>query len=125
MWYENLETAENGWLEASSFQSLENVKSYMIVIEDNAIKRNRPYKISYDITIPEGVPSNKVTYACHKIFFDLRVSEGLLSTSIQTLAGGIKVVRYYDLMIAKHEKDSDRDFSITIVSCIHIRSAHL
>ena len=104
----DLNNPSNGWVEASQVQSFDNIKSYMLVMDSNSITRNNLYKFSYEIEIPEGIKSTQVSYCCHKVYFDLVTSEGLLETSTQTGKLGVRIVRYYDLNIKKHEAGSNK-----------------
>ncbi len=100
--------ATNGWKTKDEFTSLENVKSYLIVVDDGKVRRGQIYEATYDIQIPEDVDSNEVSYCCFKASYDIYVNNGLLNIEIQPDKLGMRMVQYYDINIAKYKAGTDK-----------------
>ena len=105
---DDLTVAANGWKLKSEFATLENVKSYLIVVDNGKITKGKVYDITYDIQIPEDVDSNEVSYSCFKASYDIYVNNGLLNVEVQPDKLGIRMVQYYDINIAKYKAGTDR-----------------
>lgn len=103
----DLTDESNEWKTKDELSSFSNVKTYLVVFEQNSIKRGTIYNLSYDINIPEGISSNAVSYACHKVFFGLNTDGGILETSVQPNKVGLRVVNYYDINLKKYKKGTD------------------
>lgn len=102
----DVETAANGWKEASEWTSLQNIKNYLIVI-DKAFNQREGYTFTYKITVPTGLSSNDAAYSCHKVWFDLNTSEGKLNLVAQPTKTGVRVVRPYNFELTKYKEGTN------------------
>ena len=100
----DLNDAENGWTAIGNITSFDNVKSYMIIPDENAIQLRNMYQISYEVQIPQGLQSNLASYAAHKIYYDVLSEEGSYSTSTSPSRLGLRVIRYYDIELQKYKE---------------------
>ena len=105
---DDITNAENGWTLKENVSSFDNIKSYLIVVENGKIKRGEIYKASYDIQIPEDIDSNEVSYCCFKASYDVYVNNGLLGFEVQPEKLGMRMVQYYDLELTKYKEGTDR-----------------
>ena len=62
-----LSNAANGWTEDES--NLDEVKSFMIVINDFNLEKGEILKFGYDIQIPDELEYNEASYATYAVYF--------------------------------------------------------
>ena len=105
----DLNDKANGWTLAENIEDWSKVKTYLIVI-DNSYKLATGEKIEfqYEISLPQGVDYNEVTYAAHAIYFALATDEGLYYTSTGSEKLGFMIAKQYDLEIIKYQEDTDK-----------------
>lgn len=103
----DLSDANNGWTVASDVTSFDNVKTYLIVLENYTLKNHKGYEFSYNINIPENVDTNATSYSCHKVYYDLHTEGGTLPYSLQPSKLGIRVVDYYDMQLTKVKENTN------------------
>lgn len=99
----------NSWTLAENVEDWSIIKTYLIVI-DNAYKLKTGDKIEfeYEISIPEGVDYNDVTYSAHAIYYSLMTNEGLYYTSTASEKLGFMIAKQFDLEIIKYQEDTDK-----------------
>lgn len=99
----------NSWTLAENVQDWSTIKTYLIVI-DNAykIQTGQSVEFSYDISIPEGIDYNEISYSEHAIYFNLVTNEGLYATSTGAEKLGFMIAKQYDLEIVKYQKDTQK-----------------
>lgn len=102
---------ENGWVTKESVTEWNDIKSYIVVLENFEMPENNNYVISYKITIPEGLNYNDVTYCTHAVYFSLNTDEGKYKTSIESNKLGIMVAKQYDLELTKYQINLDKKVS--------------
>lgn len=82
----DLGNAENGW--TTSVDNLENIKSYLIVLNNYEMSTGEVLEFSYGITIPENLKHNSQAYAIYTVYFD-NVKEGTTSESVTATKVGL------------------------------------
>lgn len=65
---ENLEDAQNGW--TLDLASIEDVKSYLIVLPDYEMKPTEKLEFTYNCQIPENLEHNQSAYGTYAVYFD-------------------------------------------------------
>ena len=103
----DLNDANNKWTIASDVTSFEDIKSYLIVLENYTLKNHSGYEFSYDVNIPENVETNAITYSCHIVYYDLHTEGGILQYTVQPSKLGIRVVDYYDMQLTKVKESTN------------------
>ena len=102
---EDLTDANNDWKLKDNIGNFEDIRSYLIVLENYELKIGEAYEFNYEVEIPEGIECNKVSYSCHKVNYYLRVDDGSkLPLSVQPNKVGIRIVRNYNLKVMKYKK---------------------
>lgn len=97
----------NGWTLGSEVESFEEVRSYLIVLENYYMDNGLGYEFSYDINIPSNVNINSDTYSCHIVYFDLVIDNANLSSSVQPSKLGIRMTDYFDLNLTKVKENTE------------------
>ena len=99
----DLSNTSNGWKAAKDITSFENIKTYLIVINNYDLLRGKKYSFNYTVTIPQDVTFNKASYACHTVYFKINTAGGTLDSSVQPNKVGIRIVRYFDFDSLKYK----------------------
>ncbi len=82
----DLNNAENGW--TTSIDNIQNIKSYLIVLNDYEMPTGEVLEFSYGIAIPENLKHNLSTYAIYTVYFD-NTKEGTKSESVTATKVGL------------------------------------
>ncbi len=83
---DELEKPENGWTEDR--KSIQDVKSYLIVLNDFTLKTGETLKFEYDVKVPEKLEYNKKTNSVYAVYYN-RASE---NEEIALVSNNIEVV---------------------------------
>lgn len=65
---EDLENVENAW--TTDLSSVEDVKSYLIVLPDYEMQPTEMLEFTYNCQIPEGLEHNESAYGTYAVYFD-------------------------------------------------------
>lgn len=99
----------NSWTLAKNVKDWSTIKTYLIVINNTyKIQTGQSVEFSYDISIPEGIDYNEISYSEHAIYFNLVTNEGLYATSTGAEKLGFMIAKQYDLEIVKYQKDTQK-----------------
>lgn len=82
----DLENENNAWTE--DLTTLENVKSYLIILQDYEMQPGQSLEFSYNCQIPEGLEHNESAYGTYTVYFD-RVSEYVAEASAEATKVGL------------------------------------
>lgn len=83
---ENLEDAQNGW--TLDLASIEDVKSYLIVLPDYEMKPTEMLEFTYNCQIPENLEHNQSAYGTYAVYFD-SVKEYVAKTQTEATKVGL------------------------------------
>ena len=83
---DDLEKPENGWTEDR--KSMEDVKSYLVVLNDFTLKTGETLKFEYDVKVPEKLEYNQKTNSVYAVYYN-RASE---NEEIALASNNIEVV---------------------------------
>lgn len=99
----------NGWKTAEEIEDWNTIKTYIIVIDNNyQLTTGEIIEFEYDISLPQGVDYNEVTYSEHAIYFSLLTSDGKYATSTGSEKLGFMIAKQYDLEIIKYQEDTEK-----------------
>lgn len=99
---------QNGWKLAEDIENFDNIKTYLITINNYDINSGRKYKFSYKINIPENLEYNQTAYSSHAIYYELNTSEGKLKDYLEVSKVGIRVARKYNFDVYKYKEGTTR-----------------
>ena len=108
---EDLKDINNKWIKQSDVTSWKNIKSYLIDLGDYKLPTEEPYnncEFSYNITIPDNLEYNEVSYSHHAVYFCLDTEAGKYRTQTEPNKLGFMITKQYDLQITKRQKDSEK-----------------
>ena len=103
----DLNDSSNGWTLKENVTSFDDIRSYLIVLENYVLNPGYGYEFSYDINVPNDVDINDAAYSCHMVYYDLITDEGKISYTVQPSKLGLRVVDYYDLELTKVKENTD------------------
>lgn len=83
---EDLENAENAW--TTDLSTVEDVKSYLIVLPDYEMKPTEKLEFTYNCQIPEGLEHNESAYGTYAVYFD-SIKEYVAKASIEATKVGL------------------------------------
>lgn len=83
---QDLENANNAW--TTNFSTLENVKSYLIVLQDYEMQPGQTLDFSYNCQIPESLEHNESAYGTYTVYFD-RVSTYVAEAAVEATKVGL------------------------------------
>ncbi len=99
----------NGWTLAENVEDWSSIKTYIIKLDDNyELSTGQTIEFEYEISLPEGVDYNEVTYSEHAIYFTLEAEEGDYSTSTGCEKLGFMIAKQYDLEVVKYQEDTEK-----------------
>ena len=99
----------NGWTLAENVEDWSSIKTYIIKLDDEYIlSTGETIEFEYEISLPEGVDYNEVTYSEHAIYFTLEAEEGDYSTSTGCEKLGFMIAKQYDLEVVKYQEDTEK-----------------
>ena len=109
-------------------QKWDKVKSYMIVLENFEMPKDKNYIFTYKIDMPSGIEYNKIAYATHAVYFSLNTEEGKYETNVESNKLGIMIAKQYDLELTKYQVETDKTvanatYSVTDVKTGESRTA--
>ena len=96
-----LENEANHWKSESEISNFENIKTYLITINDYKLTPNENLTFSYDIEIPGNLDYEKIAFGTHAVFFTVNFPEGKYKTSVEPTKVGIRTVKKYDFQLHK------------------------
>ncbi len=99
----------NNWVLAENVEDWSKIKTYIIVIDNSYVLRpGETIEFEYEISIPQGIDYNEVTYSEHAIYFALGTDEGLYYASTGSAKLGFMIAKQYDLEIIKYQEDTQK-----------------
>ena len=104
----DLEDNYNGWKLAEDVENWNNIKTYLIDLEDTIIEVGEEYTFYYIAEIPFGVEFNKVAYSHHGIYFSLDTPEGKYRTSTEPNKIGVRIADKFNLELTKYQMGRDK-----------------
>lgn len=105
----DIEDKANGWTLAEDVEDWSSIKTYIIKLDDNyELSTGQTIEFEYEISLPEGVDYNEVTYSEHAIYFTLEAEEGDYSTSTGCEKLGFMIAKQYDLEVVKYQEDTQK-----------------
>ena len=107
----NLQDETNGWELAENVENWNEIKTYIIVLENYELQKGESQTFTYKINIPEGIDYNKVSYSQHGIYFSLNTTEGKYATVTDASKLGFMIAKQYDLEIEKYQRSTDKKIS--------------
>ena len=105
----DLKDENNRWTSTPSDYS--KVKSYLIDLGDYTFDKGEQSTMSYDLSIPEGIEYNKVSYSHHAVYFSLDTAEGKYKTQTEPNKVGVRIAKKYDLELTKYQTGKDKVIS--------------
>ena len=103
-----ISNTENGWVTAENVTDWSQIKTFIIDLGEYELGIEANHTFSYQINIPSGLNYNDVSYSQHAVYFDLVTDAGLYSTSTEVSKLGFMIVRQYDLVLTKYQKDTSK-----------------
>lgn len=108
----------NHWIKAEDITNWNEIKSYIIDFGEHKIQHGESYAFVYEVTLPEGIDYNEVSYSEHAIYFSLLTDGGKYSTYTAANKVGLMIAKEYDLEIQKYQQGTNSKvqgvtFSIT------------
>ena len=104
---QELTNQDNGWQELGEDDDFSKVKCYLIVLQDYTITNNKKVDLNYDVSLPEGIAYNQVSYSNHAVYFDFVTDGGKIPLYAEPAKVGVKIVDKFDLKLIKHKINSD------------------
>ena len=105
----DLDDETNGWITADEVEDWDEICTYLIVIDDSyVLEVGETIEFVYEISIPEGVDYNEISYAGYAIYYALNTEEGLYYTSTSSQKLGFMIAKQYDLSIVKYQEDTEK-----------------
>jgi hypothetical protein len=106
----DLNDQSNEWKTADAITDWNKVKTYLIDLSNRTIKAGeRSYIFKYNITVPNGIDFNDVSYATVALKYNLQTSEGqLFERGAEAKKTGIRIVRKYDLNVKTIKENTQR-----------------
>lgn len=119
VYYSNYETptndlndVTNNWQLKENIADFNSIKSYMIVINDFTLLKNRTINFTYDVEMPLLTSNlNKVTYFTHGVYYNVITDSGDYASSVGGSKLGIRMSRQYDLELTNKKIASDRNIA--------------
>ena len=106
----DLNDQSNEWKTADAITDWNKVKTYLIDLSNRTIKAGeRSYIFKYNITVPNGIDFNDVSYTTVALKYNLQTSEGqLFERGAEAKKTGIRIVRKYDLNVKTIKENTQR-----------------
>ena len=98
----------NGWKLASDVTDWTKIKSFLIDCGEYALRTGESLVFTYNVTVPEGLEYNDVSYGTHAVFFNYHAENGILPMEIEPTKVGLKVARNYNLEGIKFKEGTIR-----------------
>ncbi len=94
----DINNVANNWKTKEQVSDFNNIKTYMIVINDYVLDPGKQAKFTYDVELPLNTNNlNKVTYFNHGVYYDAILEEGNHALVTGGSKLGIRVSRQYNL----------------------------
>ena len=97
----------NGWVTANNVANWDNIKTYLIDLNDYVMGEGEEYIFSYTVRIPNGLEFNQVSYSHHGVYFCLDTEEGKYRTSTEPNRLGFRIAEKFDLELTKYQTGKD------------------
>ena len=105
----DIEDKANGWTLAENVTDWSKIKTYIIVVDNSYnLATGETIEFEYDISLPQGVDYNEVTYSEHAIYFSLMTDDGKYATTTGSEKLGFMIAKQYDLEIVKYQEDTEK-----------------
>ena len=95
----DLSDASNGWTLKENVTDWSKIKSYLIDLSQMTLRSGDSYHVfKYDVSVPNGLSYNAVSYCTVASKYNLQTSAGILyGRGTEAQKTGIRIVRKYDL----------------------------
>ncbi len=104
--------ANNKWVLANEVTDWNAIKSYMVIIDNSFdFVKVKSLELKYEISLPENVKYNEITYSEHALYYALSTDKGLLHGSTACSKLGLMVGKPYTLEIEKYQRFTDKKIS--------------
>ena len=97
----DLYNSSNGWKENPTDYS--NIKSFLIDFQSYRLSSGESLTFTYNVSIPDNVNYNDVSYGNHGIYFSLDTESGKYRTQTEPNKVGLMIVKQYNLKINKQK----------------------
>lgn len=104
----DIEDKNNGWIAKEEVENWDDIKSYIVILENYVMPQDNSYLLSYKINIPEGLDYNEITYCTHAVYFSLDTEEGKYRTKVESNKLGFVIAKQYDLELKKYQIKADK-----------------
>ena len=106
---DDVNDANNNWKTKENVADFNNIKTYMIIIDDYTLPVGSNIAFTYDIEMPNTTADlNKKTYFTHGVYYNIVTNAGLLPSSVGGAKLGIRVSRRYNASITDLKMGSER-----------------
>ncbi|MCI8587147.1 MAG: hypothetical protein HFJ49_00860, partial [Clostridia bacterium] len=98
----------NGWKTAEQVENWDNIKTFLIDLNNYTLQTGKEYIFYYTIKIPNGLAFNKVSYSHHGVYFCLDTENGKYRTQTEPNKLGFRIAEKYDLEIEKYQTGKNK-----------------
>ena len=106
----DLNTESNGWKSSNDVKKWEDIRTYLIVLGDYKLQKEKIEVFTYEVKVPAGLGYNSVSYSDHAVYYNLDTENGKLKTETEPNKVGIQVVSKYSMQLTKNKKAYDNMF---------------
>ena len=103
----DLEDASNGWKTAENVTSWNNIKTYLITLNDYELSKSEEQVFTYEVSVPAGLGYEKAAFSHHAVYYYLNTPHGKLEQATEPNKVGIQIVGKYNLKLTKNKKGSN------------------
>ena len=104
----DLEDETNSWVTEDEVENWDKIVTFLIIIDDSyTLEAGETIEFSYEISIPNNVSLNEISYAGYAVYFSLNTDAGLYYTETSAEKLGFMITKQYDLEIIKYQEDTD------------------
>ena len=105
---QDLNKEENGWRQATDIENWDNIKTFLIDLENYVMPTGKEFVFNYNVKIPNGLEFNKTTYSHHGVYFSLDTENGKYKTQTEPNKLGFRIAEKYDLDLNKYQTGKDK-----------------
>ena len=98
----------NGWQTAEEVTNWDEVKTFLINLNDYVMPTGQEYVFYYTIKIPNGLEFNQTAFSHHGVYFCLDTDEGKYRTQTEPNKLGFRIAEKYDLELTKYQTDEEK-----------------
>ncbi len=117
----DLNKRENGWKTKEQIENWDNIKTFIIDLENYVMDAGKELEFNYTVNIPNGLEFNKLAYSHHSVYFSLDTENGKYKTQVESNKLGFRIAEKYDLKLTKYQVGKDKPVSSAIYSIKEIR----